>query len=51
MIGLCAFNRQGSLLACGCMDGRVTIIDWMTRGLIRTLTGHGGLITALRQVL
>jgi WD40 repeat protein len=50
-IATCAFNRQGSLLAAGCTDGRVNIYDWMTRGLIRTLVGHGGLVTSLRYIL
>lgn len=36
----CSFNRQGSLLAVGCNDGRVVIWDFLTRGIAKSIQGH-----------
>lgn len=36
----CSPNRRGTLLAVGCLDGRVVIWDFDTRGIARVLKGH-----------
>ncbi|XP_055332566.1 retinoblastoma-binding protein 5 homolog [Paramacrobiotus metropolitanus] len=36
----CAFNRQGTLLAVGCNDGRICIWDFTTRCIAKIITGH-----------
>ncbi|KAI8371652.1 WD40-repeat-containing domain protein [Radiomyces spectabilis] len=34
------FNRRGTLLAAGCLDGRCVVWDFDTKGVARNLTGH-----------
>ncbi|KAI8983127.1 WD40-repeat-containing domain protein [Pilobolus umbonatus] len=36
----CKFNRRGTLLAAGCLDGRCVIWDFDTKGVSRNLDGH-----------
>ncbi|KAI9482771.1 MAG: retinoblastoma-binding protein-like protein 5 [Benjaminiella poitrasii] len=36
----CKFNRRGTLLAAGCLDGRCVIWDFDTKGVSRNLIGH-----------
>ncbi|CAG0902661.1 unnamed protein product, partial [Darwinula stevensoni] len=36
----CAFNRRGSLLAVGCNDGRITVWDFLTRGICKVISAH-----------
>ncbi|KAI8577441.1 hypothetical protein K450DRAFT_251655 [Umbelopsis ramanniana AG] len=36
----CRFNRKGTLLAAGCLDGRCVIWDFDTKGVSRNLHGH-----------
>jgi COMPASS component SWD1 len=36
----CKFNRHGTLLAAGCLDGRCVIWDFDTKGVSRNLQGH-----------
>ena len=36
----CAFNRRGTLLAVGCLDGRNIIWDFEVRAVARILVGH-----------
>jgi len=43
----CAFNRRGTLLATGCLDGRVIIWDFDTKGIAKVLHGHVHPVTSL----
>ncbi|KAI7862490.1 Set1 complex component swd1 [Spinellus fusiger] len=36
----CRFNRNGTLLAGGCLDGRCVVWDFDTKGVVRSLLGH-----------
>ncbi|KAI8347654.1 WD domain-containing protein [Blakeslea trispora] len=36
----CKFNRRGTLLAAGCLDGRCVVWDFDTKGVSRNLIGH-----------
>ncbi|RCH87106.1 hypothetical protein CU098_009774, partial [Rhizopus stolonifer] len=36
----CKFNKRGTLLAAGCLDGRCIIWDFDTKGVSRNLVGH-----------
>lgn len=43
----CSPNRRGTLLAVGCLDGRVVIWDFDTRGIARVLKGHSHPISSV----
>jgi COMPASS component SWD1 len=43
----CRFNRWGSLLACGCNDGRVAVFDFITRQLAKVIQTHAQPIAAI----
>ncbi|KAI8879674.1 Set1 complex component swd1 [Backusella circina FSU 941] len=36
----CKFNKRGTLLAAGCLDGRCVVWDFDTKGVSRNLVGH-----------
>ncbi|KAG1585374.1 hypothetical protein G6F47_002995 [Rhizopus delemar] len=36
----CKFNKRGTLLGAGCLDGRCIIWDFDTKGVSRSLVGH-----------
>ncbi|CAO3684972.1 unnamed protein product [Rhizopus microsporus] len=36
----CKFNKRGTLLAAGCLDGRCIVWDFDTKGVSRNLIGH-----------
>ena len=44
---VCAFNRRGNMLACGCKDGRVAVCDFDTHGVARVLRAHTGCVTSV----
>ena len=41
------FNRRGTMLAVGCNDGRITLWDFMTRGISHQCSHHVHPITSL----
>uniref|UniRef100_A0A915PKT5 Anaphase-promoting complex subunit 4 WD40 domain-containing protein n=1 Tax=Setaria digitata TaxID=48799 RepID=A0A915PKT5_9BILA len=43
----CRFNRWGSLIAVGSVDGRVYIFDLITKGVVKSWVCHGYSITSL----
>ncbi|VDK58925.1 unnamed protein product [Anisakis simplex] len=43
----CKFNRWGSMIAVGSIDGRVYIFDVITKGVVKSWMCHGYPITAL----
>lgn len=50
IVTCCQFNRWGSLLACGCNDGRVAIFDFITRQAAKVLHAHAQPIACLACV-
>ncbi|KAG0164447.1 hypothetical protein DFQ30_009940 [Apophysomyces sp. BC1015] len=44
----CKFNRRGTLLAAGCLDGRCVVWDFDTKGVARNLTGHVKPVASIR---
>ncbi|KAG9302313.1 hypothetical protein G9A89_008804 [Geosiphon pyriformis] len=42
-----SFNRRGTLLAAGCLEGHVYVWDFDTKGVARTLKGHVSKVTSL----
>lgn len=36
----CKFNRWGSIVAVGCTDGRVFVVDFITKNIARTFSAH-----------
>lgn len=43
----CKFNRWGSILAVGCTDGRVFVVDFITKNISRTFAAHALPVTCL----
>ncbi|KAK6103454.1 WD domain G-beta repeat family protein [Brugia pahangi] len=43
----CKFNRWGSLIAVGSIDGRVYIFDLITKGVVKSWVCHGYSVTSL----
>ncbi|ULU06679.1 hypothetical protein L5515_014593 [Caenorhabditis briggsae] len=43
----CKFNRWGSIVAVGCTDGRVFVVDFITKNLSRTFPAHALPVTCL----
>jgi WD40 repeat protein len=44
----CKFNRRGTLLAAGCLDGRCVVWDFDTKGVSRNLVGHVKPVASIR---
>jgi len=44
----CRFNRKGTLLAAGCLDGRCVVWDFDTKGVSRNLHGHVKQVASIR---
>jgi COMPASS component SWD1 len=44
----CKFNKRGTLLAAGCLDGRCVVWDFDTKGVTRNLVGHVKPIASIR---
>jgi WD40 repeat protein len=44
---VCAFNRFGTLLGIGCLDGNILIYDFIAKTLSKTIQVHAYLIYSL----
>ncbi|KAI8977098.1 WD40-repeat-containing domain protein [Mycotypha africana] len=43
----CRFNKHGTLLAAGCLDGRCVVWDFDSKGVARNLVGHVKSVTSI----
>ncbi|EFP07546.1 hypothetical protein CRE_26573 [Caenorhabditis remanei] len=43
----CKFNRWGSVVAVGCTDGRVFVVDFITKNIARTFSAHALPVSSL----